>query len=250
MKKLLLFFLAIGLCLSILMGCTSPDNKETENRDPINLSPDMDIAAFSRFLDNENFVHSVSQGAFIEQMGKYSHDGRPITEIVVGCHHDGTYGGGYIAGGELFGFKNDYTVKDKVAKYSNQFLTKVQLDGLDLPCEIKLGDSLPDVFQKLGITINPYNGFLADENSYTAMTLYRDEKVTFIFKDLKRTQEPVDFEMPYVLLYSEIYDIELSDGRPATVERIVKMSFWDEDAPQDDVLGLLEISVTESYNRK
>jgi hypothetical protein len=100
------------------------------------------------------------------------------------------------------------------------------------------------------IGINPYNGFSADENSNIAMTLYRDESVSFIFKDLKRTQEPVDFEMPYVLIYTEIYDIELSDGLPATVERIIKMSFWDEDAPQEDVLGLVEISVTESYNRK
>ena len=249
MKKLLLFFLAIGLCLSALVGCTPPDNKETES-DPINLSPDMDIAAFSRFLDNENFVHSISQGAFIEQMRKYSHDGTPITELVEGYHHDGSYGGGYNAGGEFFGFRNNYTVKDDVATYSNQLWTKVQLDGLELPYGIEVGDSLSDVFQRMGITINPYNDFSADENSYTAMTLYRDEKVTFIFKDLKRTQEPVDFEMPYVLIYTEIYDIELSDGRPATVERIIKMSFWDEDAPQDDVLGLVEISVTESYNRK
>ena len=248
MKKLLLFLTMI-LCLSALMGCSSPDNKESEG-DTINRSPNMDIASFSRFLDNENFVHSVSQGAFIEQMEEYSHDGTPINEIVSGYHYDGPYGGGYSSGGELFGFRNDFTAKDKVAKYSNQFWTKVQLDGLELPYGIQLNDSLSDVFQKMEIGINPYNGFSADENSYTDMTLYRDGKVTFIFKDLKRTQEPVEFEMPYVLIYSEVYDIELSDGRPASVERIIKMSFWDKDAPQDDVLGLVEISVTESYSSK
>lgn len=249
MKKLLLLFLTMILCLSALTGCSSPDNKESES-ETVNRSPNMDIASFSRFLDNENFVHSVSQGAFIEQMGTYSYEGTPITEIVVGFHYDGHYGGGYSTGGELFGFKNDYTVKDKVAKYSNQFCTTVQLDGLELPYGIQLNDSLSDVFQKMEIGINPYNGFSADENSYTDMTLYRDGKVTFIFKDLKRTQEPVEFEMPYVLIYSEVYDIELSDGRPASVERMITMSFWDKDAPQDDVLGLVEISVTESYRRK
>ena len=248
MKKLLLLFLTMILCLSALMGCSSPDNKESES-DTINRSPNMDIASFSRFLDNENFVHSVSQGAFIEQMGTYSYEGTPINDVG-GFHYDGHYGGGYRAGSELFGFRNDFTAKDKVAKYSNQFWTKVQLDGLELPYGIQLNDSLSDVFQKMEIGINPYNGFSADENSYTDMTLYRDGKVTFIFKDLKRTQEPVEFEMPYVLIYSEVYDIELSDGRPASVERIIKMSFWDKDAPQDDVLGLVEISVTESYSSK
>ena len=249
MKKLLLLFLTMILCLSALMGCSSLDNKESES-DTINRSPNMDIASFSRFLDNENFVHSVSQGAFIEQMGTYSYEGTPINDIVGGYHYDGHYGGGYRAGSELFGFRNDFTAKDKVAKYSNQFWTKVQLDGLELPYGIQLNDSLSDVFQKMEIGINPYNGFSADENSYTDMTLYRDGKVTFIFKDLKRTQEPVEFEMPYVLIYSEVYDIELNDGRPASVERIIKMSFGDKDAPQDDVLGLGEISVTESYSSK
>lgn len=119
-----------------------------------------------------------------------------------------------------------------------------------MPYGIKLNDSLSDAFQKIGITINPYNGFSADENSYTDMTLYRDDKVTFIFKDLKRTQEPVEYEMPYVLIFSEVYNIELSDGRPATVERTIKMSLGDNDAPQDDALGLVEISVDESYSSK
>ena len=249
MKKLLLLFLTMIFCLSALTGCSSPDNKESEN-ETVNRSTNMDIAVFSQFLDRENFVPSVSQGIFIDQMGKYSHDGTPITENVAGYYYDGAYGGGYSSGGKLFGFRNDFTAKDKVAKYSNQLWTKVQLNGLELPYGIQLNDSLSDVFQKMEIGINPYNGFSADEDSYTDMTLYRDGKVTFIFKDLKRTQEPVEFEMPYVLVYSEVYDIELSDGRPATVERTIKMSFWDKDAPQDDVLGLVEISVTESYRRE
>lgn len=249
MKKLFILMMAMILCLSAFCGCSSPDKKELE-KEKINRSPSMDITVFAQFLDNENFVHSVSQGSFIEQMGKYSHDGTPINEIVLGYHYDGPYGGGYRAGGELFGFRNDFTSKDKVAKYSNQFWTKFSLDGLELPYGIEVGDSLSKAFEKIGITINPYNGFFADENSNTDMTLYRDDRVTFVFKDLKRTQEPVEFEMPYVLVYSEVYDIELSDGRPASVERTIKMSFSDKDAQQDDVLGLVEISVTKSYSSK
>ncbi len=77
MKKLLLFILTMILCLSALMGCSSPDNQESVS-DTINRSPNMDITVFSHFLDNENFVHRVSQGLFIEQMEKYIHDGTPI----------------------------------------------------------------------------------------------------------------------------------------------------------------------------
>ncbi len=56
------------------------------------------------------------------------------------------------------------------------------------------------------------------------MTLYSDDNITLIFQDLKRTQAPIEYEMPYVLIYSETYTTQRADGRSATVERTIKLS--------------------------
>lgn len=208
-----------------------------------------DISPFSEFLDNEKFVPRMSQEEFKDQMGKYSYEGTPVLDIIAGFFYDGLQGGGFAAGGEHFGFKNDYTAEDNVANYSNRIWTKVQLEGLTLPYGIDFDDSLSEVFQKMESTINPYSAFYADENSTTDMTLYSDEKAKLVFQDLKRTQVPVEYEMPYVLIYSEAYTTQLDDGRPDTVERTIKLSFSDKDGTAD-TLELFEMRVAERYEIK
>lgn len=248
MKKSLLLLIVV-FCLFSLIGCSTPE-QESSDKNPVNLSPNTDITVFSQFFDSENFVPGISQGVFLEQMGKYSYEGMTVSESALGYFYDGPYGGGYKAGGELFGFHNDYTVKDNLVSYSNQFSTKVELDGLKLPYEIDFKDSLADVFQKMGNPINPYDDFCADKGSYTDMTLYRDDHATFIFQDMKRVAEPVDYEMPYILIYSETYPIKRADGHSAFVERKIKMSFLDKDGTENDLIGFFEIIVNETYERK
>lgn len=94
MKKFLLLLLVMTVCLSSLIGCSDFDN---ENSLPN--TPPEDVE-FSKFLDTENFVPGVSQGEFMEHMAKYSHEGTPITYIVVGYHYDTYSGGGFSAGGD------------------------------------------------------------------------------------------------------------------------------------------------------
>ena len=244
MKKLLLFFLVIVFCISAFIGCSDSET--------VNLIPSTDIDVFSQLLDIENFVPGISQGDFIEQMSRYRCGSIPITDFIAGFHYDGFTGGGYRAGGEFFGFENCYEAIDNDANYSNQFWTKVQLNGLELPYGIDFDDSLTEVLQKIGITVDPYTAFSADENSSTDMTLYRDNDESLVFKDMKRAQEFVENEMPYVLIYTETYATKRADGRNATVERTVKLSFLDKDSTENetDILGMVGLSVCEKYKRK
>lgn len=258
MKKLLMLLFAIVFCLSTFIGCFDSKNNsdmlpvDAADVEPINLIPDADLDVFSQFLDSENFVPGISQGNFIKQMERYRYNGISITNIIGGFHYDGENGGGYSAGGELFWFRNDYKAKDNEANYSNLLGTKVQLGGLELPYGIKFEDSLSDVFQKIGITVDPYDDFYADQDLHANMTLYRDNKVTLVFQNLKRAQPSGEYVMPYVLIYSETYTTNRADGRNVTVERTVMFSFVDEAGAEKDtdILGLVELSVCEKYKTK
>lgn len=250
MKKFLLLLLVMAVCLSALSGCSEFDNESsgsaTENihKDLLPNAPPEDVE-FSKFLDTENFVPGVSQGEFMKHMAKYSQEGTPITDIVEGCHYDTYFGGGYKAQSEFFGFVNDYTAENSIADYYNRMWTKVQLDGLNLPFEITFEDSLTDVFKKVELTTNPYDDFTADKNSDTNMTLFNENNASLIFKDLNRSSTPVGNEMPYVLLYSETYNTQRKDGRQATVNRTVILSFG-----HTQKLEMLEMKVTENFKIK
>lgn len=120
--------------------------------------------------------------------------------------------------------------------------TKVQLDGLNLPFEITFEDSLTDVFKKAELTTNPYDDFTADKNSDTNMTLFNENNASLIFKDLNRSSTHIENKIPYVLIYSETYTTQRKDGRQATVNRTVKLSFG-----HTQKLEMLEMKVTENF---
>lgn len=158
-------------------------------------------------------------------------------------NYDGPSGGGWQASDELFGFYNDYTVTEdeQHANYSNRLYTKVQLKGLLLPYEIGFGDSLEGVFEIIGIELNPFNDFWADKNSNTTMTLYSADNATLVFQNLTLTEEPVEYELPYMLIYSEIYEIQQDTGKPIVVERKITLSF----GLQNATLSRFDVSVNE-----
>lgn len=203
------------------------------------------VNVFSQYLDEINFVSNLSQTDFISKVKQYSYNGASVLDVVIPVHYDKESGGGWMATGKLFGFYNDYSVTDdkKYANYFNRISTEVELDGLKLPHEIKFGDSLESIFEKLDIDLNPYNDFVLDKNSDTDMTLYNIGSSNLILQDLTLSKELVDYEMPCVMVYIEKYDIEQKDGKVITVERTVKFGF------EADVLRKFEIKVNEMRAR-
>ncbi len=207
------------------------------------------VTYFSKYLDAVNFVAGLSQADFMSQLEKYSYNGKVVTDIAKGFRYDGRYGGGLEIENELFGFYNDYKVTEdeKYANYTNSLRTKVQLKGLDLPYGIKLGSSIKDVFKNIGIESAPHSDFTPDKNSDTDMTLYNDGNSSLVFQNLKRAKEPADYELPYVLSYTETYGVQQHGVKATTVERKIKLSF---DESASNALGQVEISVTERRTLK
>ena len=181
------------------------------------------LSYLSQYLDDINFVPGVSQSEFMTMVEGYAYNGTAVTDIIAGVHYDGPKGGGWQATDDLFGFYNDYTATDdeKHANYSNRLRIKVSLKGLPLPYDVEFGNTLAEVFEILGIEIDPHSKFLLDKNSDTNMTLYSNDTATLVFQNLKLTKEPADYELPFVLIYTEAYEIQQDGGKTIVVDRVI-----------------------------
>jgi hypothetical protein len=178
--------------------------------------------SFPEFLNKENFVHGISQADFEKQMETYSYNGEPITEIIVGCHEDDQYGGGYSASGERFGFENRYRANDSegYSDYYNSFYTKVALDGLSMPYGIKFTDTLNDVINKIGINIYPDEQF---EDKEHCISIPYGEKSSISLYSVLVADDGNEYD--YVIEYTETYDITYKTGSSAKVTRTVSLWF-------------------------
>lgn len=214
---------------------------DTQSNPPEQENGQKILEYFSEYLTDINFVPELSQGSFISQAEQYIGN----TDIVGGLHYDGPHGGGWQLSDRLFGFYNDYTASDdgKSAKYSNRLFTRTELAGLELPYGIKFTDTLKDVFTKIGLKSNLCFDFTPDEGSDTMMTVYRSRTSSLVFENLNLIKTPVDFEFPYVLTYTETYDIKRDNGKSTSVKRTVSFSFGN---LPDDTLKEVKIGVEET----
>lgn len=230
----LFFSERITLCPVYVESNDHPENQEARKV----------LSYLSRYLDDINFVPGVSQSEFMTMVEGYAYNGTAVTDIIAGVHYDGPKGGGWQVSDDLFGFYNDYTVTEdeKYANYSNRLRTKVPLNGLPLPHDVEFGDTLADVFEIFGIEIDPHSEFSPDKNSDTNMTLHSNGTATLLFQNLKLTKEPADYELPFVLIYTETYEIQQDGGKTIVVDRVIRLSF---DDSENASFTLVEASVNE-----
>ena len=238
MKRITMILISTCMLLSFA-SC------EKDELEPINTIPDADIPAFTEWLDSEGFVPGLSQSDMIEKMDGYTNNGQSVANTATGYFYDGYNGGGYAAGGENFGFRNDYQASDnkKTADYTNTFYTRVPLDGLALPCGIEFEDTLRDVLDKLNISSDPSANFTADEGSDIVMTLYRDERYTLIFKNWLLSEEPIEVDIPYELIFTENYAFTRESGRESNVTRTIILTF----KPEEKTVHDFRVKVHENY---
>lgn len=219
--------------------CISEESKS------INKIPETNLAVFTSWLDREGLVAGMWQSELVNKMESYTYNGQPIPGAVIGHYYDGLYGGGYVAQGEHFGFKNDYTASEdeKTADYTNSFYTKLPLDGLRLPFGIEFEDSLNDVMAKLGITMDLTSSFTPDDGTDIVMTLYRDEHYMLVFKNLSLSEDQIESDIPYELIFTENYSYTRNDGRESNVTRTVKLTFTHD----DKLLHEFSVKIRENY---
>lgn len=268
MKKLLAFVLALLMVLS-LASCGGKTEKEGENIPPeadgsmnsgkedlpsdgSDDGKDRNVKTIlEAYLDGEGFVYGMTQSVFLDKMEGYLYKGQPITDIALGCYYDSEKGGGYSASHDLFGFLNDYSVNedDRKAVSTNKFYTGTALEGFSLPFGITFEDTLEEAFEKMAFD-DPRESFAADEGSDTNMTLAgtKDTKDwCVVYKNLKRTKDPVEYKTPHRICYSETYTAPLANGQMSTVIREMTLCFFDEGLEGKETLASITITVKTEY---
>lgn len=256
MKRIFAILLALTISFAFFTGCgVAQANLEAV------------AGKFSQYLDDINFVENLSQEDFVLQVMQCRYEGTSLDNILdegvrddvwgYAGYYDGLDGGGFrgdvVLGSRqesrmddtLVYFQNDYEVTEdeKYANYSNRFYTKVELEGLSLPCGTKFGDSLEKVFELMEIEPDLYSDYMNHGES----TLYKDKSSAFVFQNLKFSEDNAPYDMPYILTYTETYEFQ-DEGReePTTVDRTVVLGFDNSDTP---VLSMLDVKVNEKIVR-
>lgn len=194
---------------------------------------------FSEHLDMINFVPGLSQGDFIDQVGLYRYKGISVMAQGNSVNYDGPNGGGWLMNAEdIYSFQNDCYYTDTSVKYFNKMSTTVPLEGLVLPYDIHFEDTLVEAFRKIGIPMDPLADFVPDPKSDVAMTLYHDDSATILYKQFGNTQEPVDYQYPFEISYTQNYEI----NQTTTVQRTIILRYT---YVTDCGLGEVVISVSE-----
>ena len=237
MKKIFVLLLVAILLAAMLVGCAPKEM-------PLDTLND----GFTDFLDTENFVHSSSQISFREQVEQYTYDGEQLKDLVNVTMFDGLTGGGCSADGEHFGYTNNYERKlfSRKVTYTNSFYTKVALDNLTLPYGIDFDDTITEVFEKMDVTLDAEQDFVADDEKKdaTIMTLYEEDGRTLVLRNYLQDKSTKKHTYNFVLTYQETYRSTRSSGKKTNVTRTVTLSFG-----TDDVLDEMDVSVKENYKK-
>ncbi len=245
MKKYIAGLLALLMVFSFVSCGGNKENDSSANEKGYVPKEKTDFGAY---LDEAGFVPGMTQTVFLDKMEGYCYDGQPITEIAIGHYYDSEDGGGYRASDQLFGFSNGYIVEEdgKSSVSINKFYTHTALEGFSLPHGITFEDTLEEAFEKMGLSDNPRENFVADKGSDTEMTLASTDGWRLVFKNLKLTKDPVDYTNPYRIYYSETYTLSLENGKRATVTRDIELCFFDDGFGDKNTLESISIMIKQS----
>lgn len=237
MKKLVVLLLVAVLLATMLAGCA-----------PKKMPLDTLNDGFTDFLDAENFLHSSSQISFREQVEQYTYNGQLLKDVLQVIYHDGLTGGGCSGKGEHFGYTNNYERKlfSRKVNYTNSFYTQVALDNLTLPYGIDFDDTITEVFEKMDVTLDAEQDFVADDEKKdaTIMTLYEEDGRTLVLRNYLQDKSTKKHTYNFVLTYQETYRSTRSSGKKTNVTRTVTLRFG-----TDDVLDEMDVSVKENYKK-
>ena len=148
----------------------------------------------------------------------------------------------------MFSFFNDYSVNEdnQTAVSTNEFCTRVALDGFSLPFGITFEDTLEKAFEKMAFN-DPRKSFAADEGSDTDMTLAATKDWRIVYKNLKLTKDPIEYNTPHRICYNETYTAALANGQTSTAIREVELCFFDEGLEGKETLASITITVKTVY---
>lgn len=201
---------------------------------------------FDAFLDDNGIRQGESQMSFKLRLNDYMYNGQELSAWTDETYWDDKTGGGSSSEYKYFGLYNNYINSDGVVKYVNEMYTEVPLVGLELPYHITFKDSLTKVLRKIGLSVDPYDGFVNDSDTPGIMTLSDEDGVAYRIVDGSKEQSP-DFHIiekfTYMIAYTEKTEHIRTDGSVAEATRYVYLYFLND----SDLLGRIEFGVKEVY---
>lgn len=189
------------------------------------------LSSFVDFLDKNGFVFSLSQGDFMDLIESFTVNGKNL-EIKDGTHFDYDlvygYGGGFDGSGEGFTLYNDYYTYEGVTHIINRAFFSVQLDGVEYPVGVRIGDGLESVLEKLGI--DDFRGtFLPDEDNGFKHIIIRNSGLSLEYLDVKASQVYSQYGESCQLIFEEKSVTKNADGSSRNYTRRVILYFSGED---------------------
>ena len=154
-------------------------------------SDDSILRTFQTFLDNEGFVDLVSESELIHSiLPRYSYSGKTILEHTGGgLNWDGVNSCGWqTLSDEEYRFSASTSYIGNVIQTT--FYTKVSLDGLTIPYEINIGDSVSEVLSKIGLSFDPTSNTL-EWSDNGEVVLLSDSFTSLVLGDQTKNKGPL-----------------------------------------------------------
>ncbi len=129
MKRLFAVVLILATMMTMITAC----------------KPTPEVKVFCDWLTMNGFAADMGQAAFANHISTFYMNGKPLQEK--GEFYNVTGGNGYSVGAELWGLTHEKTDK----KTYNHFYIKANLDNLELPCGVMMGESKESCTEKLGM---------------------------------------------------------------------------------------------------
>lgn len=133
MKKSLALVCVLVILATVLCGC---------KKDP-------DLKVFNIWITDNGFTPGMNAKSMLYKITTYTFLGKNLTP-------DGEFnddlGEGYSAGSSFWGMNNNTTTKNGTVHAYSHFYVRKNLDNLQFPGGVKIGDSREDCLEKLDLT--------------------------------------------------------------------------------------------------
>ena len=242
--------ISILLCIPLLLtmfSCSSshtdiPAQTLDDTDIDINNAHEINIKEFTDFFDREGFTYGISQASFHELITKYKINGIAL-DTSGGMFYDSAYGGGWDGGDKLWSASNDYTSDDGInIKYTNSFTFLTDLEGMSMAYNIKIGQSLSEVFALIGIDADAEQLMGSDE-AKKELYVYKSDNTSISLVPTLKADEITS----YTISYAKKEGVELVNAKDYIVTSTLELKFTNTDSAW--TLHSVTIEVKQNYKK-
>lgn len=219
MKKLSVI-LIVSVVLGILLtscGSNGEFTLEIPHTD-IKGAEDLIIETVNSWLDENGFEKALSEREFMDFLNTVTYEGKKLSEYASALSYDTDNGHGLMGSGEFVNYESNY-FKDPITEIEtiyNSLTFTADIEGLELPFEIDLGDELMDTLKRLSKSV-PELSTILEESVAGGVVLWKRDNVWLKFSNAG--------EDGYIVEFHETKMSEGAENEGIKLERTILFSF-------------------------